>query len=301
MKKAKFLTPVITAFDADGNLDVQANKNVYDYLINAGIDGLVIMGSTGEFYAMSTEQRKELIDLVVSHVNKRTKVIIGTGCMTVEDTIELSNYAIDAGADGVIIVSPYYFSLTDESLEFYFGKIAEAVKGNIYLYNFPDRTGHDISPELTLNLLRKYSNIVGYKDTVSSMAHTRKLIQTIKNEFPEFEVLSGFDENFVHNVLAGGSGCISAISNVYPEVCVDWVKAVNEKNMDRAAEIQNYVDKLSDIYEISKCFIPILKKAMILKGLDIKDYCKTPLLQADEKQTDSIKKLIKEIDHIISK
>jgi 4-hydroxy-tetrahydrodipicolinate synthase len=259
------------------------------------------MGSTGEFYAMSTEQRKELIDLVVSHVNKRTKVIIGTGCMTVEDTIELSNYAIAAGADGVIIVSPYYFSLTDESLEFYFGKVAESVKGNIYLYNFPDRTGHDISPELTLDLLRKYSNIVGYKDTVSSMAHTRKLIQTIKNEFPEFEVLSGFDENFVHNVLAGGSGCISAISNVYPEVCVDWVKAVNEKNMDRAAEIQNYVDKLSDIYEISKCFIPILKKAMILKGLDIKDYCKTPLLQADEKQTDSIKKLMKEMNNIISK
>lgn len=301
MKKAKFLTPVITAFDADGNLDVQANKNVYDYLINAGIDGLVIMGSTGEFYAMSTEQKKELIDIVVSHVNKRTKVIIGTGCMTVEDTIELSNYAIDAGADGVIIVSPYYFSLTDESLEFYFGKVAESVKGNIYLYNFPDRTGHDISPELTLNLLRKYSNIVGYKDTVSSMAHTRKLIQTIKNEFPEFEVLSGFDENFVHNVLAGGSGCISAISNVYPEICVDWVKAVNEKNMEKAAEIQNYIDKLSDIYEISKCFIPVLKKAMMLKGLDIKDYCKTPLLQADEKQINSIKKLMEEMDHIISK
>ncbi len=301
MKKAKFLTPVITAFDANGNLDVQANKNVYDYLINAGIDGLLIMGSTGEFYAMSTEQRKELIDLVVSHVNKRTQVLIGTGCMTVEDTIELSNYAINAGVDGVIIVSPYYFNLTDESLEFYFGKIAEAVKGNIYLYNFPDRTGHDLSPELTLNLLRKHNNIVGYKDTVSSMGHTRNLIETIKNEFPDFEVFSGFDENFVHNVLAGGSGCISALTNIYPEIFVNWVKAVNEKNMEKTAEIQKYVDKLSDVYEISKCFIPILKKAMILKGLDIKDYCKTPLLQANEEQTDSIKKLMEEFNHLISK
>ncbi|AKA71589.1 dihydrodipicolinate synthase family protein [Clostridium scatologenes] len=301
MKKAKFLTPVITAFDADGNLDVQANKNVYDYLINAGIDGLLIMGSTGEFYAMSTEQRKELIDIVASHVNKRTQVLIGTGCMTVEDTIELSNYAINAGVDGVIIVSPYYFNLTDESLEFYFGKIAEAVKGNIYLYNFPDRTGHDLSPELTLNLLRKHSNIVGYKDTVSSMGHTRNLIETIKNEFPDFQIFSGFDENFVHNVFAGGSGCISALTNIYPEIFVDWVKAVNEKNMEKTAKIQKYVDKLSDVYEISKCFIPILKKAMILKGLDIKDYCKTPLLQANEGQTDSIKKLMEEFDHLISK
>lgn len=292
MKKAKFLTPVITAFDADGNLDVQANKNVYDYLINSGIDGLVIMGSTGEFYAMPIGQRKELIDLVVTHVNKRTKVIIGTGCMTIEETIELSNYAVDAGADGIIIVSPYYFSLTDESLEFYYGKVAESVRGDIYLYNYPDRTGHDLSPELTLNLLRKHSNIVGYKDTVSEMGHTRKLIKTIENEFPEFEVFSGFDENFVRNILSGGSGCISALSNLYPEIFVDWVEAVNGKDMDRIAEIQNSVDKLSELYEISKCFVPILKKAMMLKGLDIKDYCKTPFMQADEKQTNSIKKLM---------
>ncbi|ADK13167.1 MULTISPECIES: dihydrodipicolinate synthase family protein [Clostridium] len=301
MKKARFITPVVTAFDTNGNLDIQVNKNIYDYLISAGIDGLLIMGSSGEFYAMSTEQRKELIDLAISYVNKRTKLIIGTGCMTIEDTIELSNYAIDAGADDIIIISPYYFSLTDESLEYYYGKVAESVKGNIYLYNYPDRTGHDLSPELTLNLLRKHSNIVGYKDTVSEMGHTRKLIQTVQNEFPDFEVFSGFDENFVRNILSGGSGCISALSNLYPEIFVDWVKAVNEKNMDKAAEIQNCVDKLAALYEISKCFIPIVKKAMMLKGLDIKDYCKTPLLKANEKQTNSIKKLIKEIDHIISK
>ncbi|MCI1996219.1 MAG: dihydrodipicolinate synthase family protein [Clostridium luticellarii] len=300
MKKAKFLTPVITAFNADGSLDVRANKDVYDRLINSGIDGLVIMGSTGEFYAMSIEQRKELIDLVVTHVDKRAKVIIGTGCMTIEDTIELSNYAIDAGAENVIIVSPYYFSLTYESLEFYYGRISESVKGNIYLYNYPDRTGYDLSPEFTLNLLRKYNNIVGYKDTVSEMGHTRKLIQTVQGEFPEFEVFSGFDENFVHNILAGGSGCISALSNLYPEIFVKWVKAVNDKNMDRAAEIQNYVNKMSELYEISPCFIPILKKAMMIKGMHIKDYCKTPLLQADEKQSSAVEKFMEEVEHIIS-
>ena len=300
MKKAKFLTPVITAFDAEGNLDVQANKNVYDYLIDSGIDGLVVMGSTGEFYAMSIEQRKELIDLVVPYVNKRTKTIIGTGCMTIEDTIELSNYAIGVGADAVIVVSPYYSGLTDANLDFYYGEIAKAVKGNIYLYNFPDRTGYDLSPEFTLNLLRKHGNIVGYKDTVSEMGHTRKLIKTVQNEFPGFEVFSGFDENFVHNILVGGSGCISALSNLYPEIFVNWVKSVNNKNIAKIAEIQNCVDKMSELYEISQCFIPILKKAMMFKGLDIKDYCKTPFLQADEKQTNAIKELMEEVDHIIS-
>lgn len=218
MKKANFLTPVVTAFDENGNLDIQGNKNVWDHLIKGGVDGLVIMGSTGEFFSMTTEQKKELIKLVVEHVNKRTKVYIGTSCMTVEDTVELSNFAIETGADAVMIISPYYFALSNESVEFFYDKVAEAVKGDIYLYNFPDRTGHDLTPEVTLNLLRKHKNIVGFKDTVSEMGHTRKLMTTVLKEFPDFIVLSGFDENFVHNILCGGSGCIGGLSNLCPEL-----------------------------------------------------------------------------------
>lgn len=301
MKKAKFITPVVTAFDSNGNLDVQANKNIYDHLINAGIDGMLIMGSAGEFYAMSMEQRKRLIDIVIPYANERTKVIIGTGCITVEDTIELSNYAINNGAKDIIIISPYYFKLNDDSLEYYYDEIANAVKGNIYLYNFPDRTGHDLSPELTLKLLRKHNNIVGYKDTVSEMSHTRKLIKTVENEFPNFEIYSGFDENFSRNVISGGNGCIGALSNVYPKVFSDWVDSFNEKDLNKVSKIQNCIDEMAKLYDVSECFIPIIKKAMILKGVDMNDYCKTPLLQADEKQTGLIEKLIKQIDSITLK
>lgn len=294
MKKANFLTPVVTAFDANGNLDVQANKNVWDHLIKGGVDGLVIMGSTGEFFSMTTEQKKELIKLVVEHVNKRTKVYIGTSCMTVEDTVELSNFAIEAGADAVMIISPYYFALSDESVEFFYDKVAEAVKGDIYLYNFPDRTGHDLTPEITLNLLRKHKNIVGFKDTVSEMGHTRKLMTTVLKEFPDFIVLSGFDENFVHNILCGGSGCIGGLSNLCPELFADWVKAINAKNKDEVARIKKIVDKLMDLYPIGTPFIPIMKKAMILHGVEMKDYCTKPFLPATEEQTEQIKAVMKE-------
>lgn len=294
MKKANFLTPVVTAFDANGNLDVQANKNVWDHLIKGGVDGLVIMGSTGEFFSMTTEQKKELIKLVVEHVNKRTKVYIGTSCMTVEDTVELSNFAIEAGADAVMIISPYYFALSDESVEFFYDKVAEAVKGDIYLYNFPDRTGHDLTPEITLNLLRKHKNIVGFKDTVSEMGHTRKLMTTVLKEFPDFIVLSGFDENFVHNILCGGSGCIGGLSNLCPELFADWVKAINAKNMDEVARIQKIVDKLMDLYPIGTPFIPIMKKAMMIRGVEMQDYCTKPFLQTTEKQTEQIKAVMKE-------
>lgn len=294
MKKANFLTPVVTAFDENGNLDIQGNKNVWNHLIKGGVDGLVIMGSTGEFFSMTTEQKKELIKLVVEHVNKRTKVYIGTSCMTVEDTVELSNFAIETGADAVMIISPYYFALSNESVEFFYDKVAEAVKGDIYLYNFPDRTGHDLTPEVTLNLLRKHKNIVGFKDTVSEMGHTRKLMTTVLKEFPDFIVLSGFDENFVHNILCGGSGCIGGLSNLCPELFADWVKAINAKNMDEVARIQKIVDKLMDLYPIGTPFIPIMKKAMILHGVEMKEYCTKPFLPATEEQTEQIKAVMKD-------
>lgn len=296
MRKAKFITPVITAFDSKGNLDIQGNKNVYDHLINAGIDGMLVMGSAGEFYAMSMEERKKLIDVAVSYAGQRTKVIIGTGCITIEDTIELSNYAVNAGAKDIIVISPYYFKLTDESLEYYYGKISEAVDCNIYLYNFPDRTGHDISPELTLKLLRKHSNIVGYKDTVSEMSHTRKLIKTVGEEFPDFEIYSGFDENFSRNVISNGSGCIGALSNVYPEIFAEWAKSFNIGSLEKVSKIQECIDKMADLYDVNECFIPIIKKAMMLRGVDIEDFCKTPLLRANEKETDSIKTVIAHIN-----
>ena len=148
--KAKFYTPVVTAFNRDRTLDIQANKNIYDHLINGGVDGIVVMGSTGEFFALTTEQKKELIDLAVSYIDHRVEVFIGTSCMNVDDTVELANYAHNAGADAVMIISPYYFSLSEESIELYYNMVASRTDAKIYLYNFPDRTGYDLSPEVKM-------------------------------------------------------------------------------------------------------------------------------------------------------
>lgn len=298
MKKAKFFTPVLTAFDVNGNLDIQANKNIYDHLISGGVDGLVILGSTGEFFAMTTKQKEVLIDLVVSYVNNRTKVYIGTGCMSVEDTVKLSNYAIDAGADAVMVVSPYYFNLSDESIEFFYDQVATQIKGDIFLYNFPERTGSDLSAEITLNLLRKHKNIIGFKDTVTEMGHTRKLITMVSKEFPHFIILSGFDENFVHNIISGGSGCIGGLSNLYPQVFAAWVKAINAKDMDEVSKIQKKVDKMMDLYDIGTPFIPIIKKAMMLHGVEMQDYCTKPLIQANNAQIEKIKAITFEVEKI---
>lgn len=296
--KAQFLTPVVTVFDKQGNLDVEGNKKVYEHLIAGGIDGIVVMGSTGEFFSMTLDTHKQLIDIATSCINKRTRVLIGTSRMIAEETIELCNYAIEKGADGVMVISPYYFSLNDESIESYYDKVAEGTKANIYLYNFPDRTGYDLSPELTLRLARKHKNIVGYKDTVTVMGHTRDLINTIKPEFPDFEIYSGYDDNFAHNIMSGGSGCIGGLSNLIPKVCSDWARAFDNNDFEKVVELQKYINRAMPMYNICSPFIPAMKKAMILNGIDICDYVTTPFICANDEQTEKIKKLMVELEII---
>lgn len=294
--KAQFLTPVITVFDEYGRLDIEGNKKVYDHLINGGIDGIVVMGSTGEFFNMSVEMQKELIDIATSHINGRTRLFIGTSNMSVESSIELSNYAHSKGADGVMIISPYYFSLSEESIEAYYSKIAENTEAKIYLYNFPDRTGYDLNPQLTLRLVRKHKNIVGYKDTVIVMGHTRELINTIKPEFPEFEIYSGYDENFIHNLMSGGAGCIGGLSNLVPEVCSAWARAYDNKDMEKIEEIQLFINKAMDFYGITNPFIPTMKKALSIRGIEIGDYVTKPFIRANEDQVKKIESLMNELE-----
>ena len=175
-----FYTPVVTAFDENGELDLQGNKNIYDHLIGGGIAGLLILGSSGEFYALNMEQKKTLIDMAVPYINKRAKGFFGTACDSMEETVELSNYALRAGADGVMLISPYYFTIDDASIEAFYDEAANKINGPLYIYNFPARTGYDVKPEIVLNLLRRHKNIVGLKDSVSEMGHTRRILTMVR-------------------------------------------------------------------------------------------------------------------------
>ncbi|MDR1018284.1 MAG: dihydrodipicolinate synthase family protein [Lachnospiraceae bacterium] len=293
-----YYTPVVTAFDENGVLDIEGNKHIYDYLINGGIKGFLILGSSGEFYTMTLEERKALIDMAIPYINKRAKVFIGSACSTVEETIELSNYALKAGADGVMVISPYYFEVNDATVEGFFDEVAEKVDGPIYIYNFPARTGYDVKSDVILNLLRKHKNIVGIKDSVPTMGHTREIIVKTKKEFPDFEVYCGFDENLVHNGLCGGNGSIGALSNIYPEMVTKWAKAVENKDWETSAYIQNKVDILMGLYDINPFFIPLLKKAMILKGVEITDCCKKPALKVTEEETAKLKAIMEKAESI---
>lgn len=295
MRKTQFFTPVVTCFNQNGQLDQQANEAVYEHVVSGGIDGLVIMGSTGEFYSMPMEQKKQLIDIAVKYVQHRAKIYIGTGSMSANDTIELSNYAYQAGVDGVMIISPYYFRLSPTSIEAFYDAVVPHIKNDVFLYNFPDCTGYDLTPNIVLNLLRRHKNIVGLKDTVGSLAHTRNLIVEILGEFPDFSIYSGFDDNLAYVMSSGGAGCIGGLSNLVPEKFAAWARAIDEKDFTANEQYQQFTNQLMEFYSIGQPFISMMKTAMKLRGISLQEHCTIPLLQPTPQQLEKISALMKKL------
>lgn len=292
--KAAYITPAITTLHEDGSLDLEAQGKLYDHLIENGVDGILILGSIGEFFAMNEEMRYQLSEFAVQYIDRRVELLVGTGGMRVEDTIALSNHVLRLGADGVVVVSPYYFPMDDAGVEAYYDQVAVQIEGNILLYNFPDRTGYDLSPRATVNLLRKHRNIIGYKDTLAGSDHTRDLIQTIKPEFPGFRIYCGFDDNFARTVLSGGDGCIGGLSNPFPGLCASWVKAFAADDLLAVARIQRTVDQLMEIYRVGMPFVPFIKEAVNLVGVDIRPHVSFPLPQPTKVQSEWIGRIIRE-------
>lgn len=296
-----YYAPIATIFNSDYTLDIEGNKRLYDYVINGGLDGIVLMGSTGEFFSMTTQQKKQLIDIACDYIKGKCKLYVGTGCLTTEDTIELSNYALEKGADAVMIVGPYYFSLEKDNIVSYFDDVAKEIKGNIFMYNFAERTGYDLPYDVVLQVRRNNKNVIGVKDTVTQMGHTRKILTTILKEFPDFIVYSGYDENYAHNVTSGGAGCIGALSNICPDVFAGWGKVLKEENFKEITRFQNIVNRLMDLYDIASPFMPVLKKALVIKGVIKNELCTTPFRAVNEEQVKQIEEILADVNNLMVK
>ena len=264
---AAYMAPAITLFNQDGTLDFESQEKLFDNLIEKGVDGILVEGSSSEFFAMPMDQRREMAKFAIAKVNHRVKLIMGTSHMVASEIINFSNFCLDAGADAVMILPPYYFHFGPDALLHYYDQLANQIHGDIYIYNFPANTGCNIPAETVLKLTKLHSNIVGIKDTVPGMDHTRELIKVVKSQVPSFEIYSGYDDNFAHNVLAGGNGCIAALSNIVPEICTAWVRAFRENDLEGIAKGQQAIDRMMDIYAIRDPFLPVMKEAARLRGL----------------------------------
>lgn len=289
--KAKIITPTVTIFDDKGNIDIEGNKLLIKHLIDNGVDGAVPLGSSGEFTAISLDEKKKLIKLYVDESKRRLDLIPGTNSLNFDECVDLSNYAISLGVKGVLILPPFYYGISQEEAFHYFDVLAQRVKGDIYIYNFPARTGFDMSADTTFSLAKKHKNIKGMKDSTANLSHTKEVILKVKDLRDDFEVYSGYDDHFVPNVIAGGNGCIAAISNFEPKLWSDWVAAINDGSFHDVKAIGNIIDRLMPLYSVEMNFSHIFKKFLIDDGLNISEYTIFPFEDLDNKDYEFAKDL----------
>lgn len=263
----RYITPAVTPMTPALAIDLDSCGTLYRHLLDGGVDGILLLGSIGEFFGFTLEQKKDLVRYAAGALAGKTRFIVGTTSLVYSEIVDLSRFALEAGADGVMVIPPYYFHFDSREVFDYYAALAGDVPGPLYLYNFPDRTGYSISPAVVRALAERFPNIVGIKDTVSGMDHTRELIKAVKHVRPAFEIYSGFDGNFAHNVLSGGNGCIAGLSNLYPEVTSAWARAAREGDMASLARIQKQIDRLMDIYGVGTPFVPFIKEALVMRGV----------------------------------
>lgn len=278
-------SPVITILDDEGRIDKENMTAHIDHLAGSGLDGLLILGSLGEFYSFSLEEKKELVSLAVAAAKGRTQIIVGVGSTSLEDTLALAHYAEQAGADAINMVSPYYFAPSEEAMIAYFGKVAGEVQLPMQLYNFPARVGADITPRVLTTLAEKYANIVSIKDTVDNISHTRALIQAVKAVRPDFTVLSGFDEYYLVNRVSGGDGVLCGLTNVVPELFVRYHKAYEEGDFRVTQDCAQKISRLMELYSMTPLFVVAVKAAVkAVSGRKMSTFTSLPglPLQADE-------------------
>lgn len=294
--KANIITPVLTIFNRDGGIDYEGNKRLIAHLIDNGVDGVVPLGSTGEFTILNYEERRKFLEFYLNEVNGAIKVLPGTGCPNHRETIELSNFALKKGAEAVLIIGEYYYAMSQEEIFHYYDYLASRIDGNVYLYNFPARTGTDIAPETVLRLLRANKNIVGMKESVSSFAHTRDIMCLIQPEFPEFKMFSGFDDQFLDNVDYGGAGSIGAISNLLPHLWADWANAKRKNDYRGIAGYKTRIHKLMRLYQIESNCSTLFKEILKARGLDISTASMFPFEQV---RPESVKEALALIEQVI--
>lgn len=272
---------LITPMNADGSVNYEKMREIIEFQIKNQTDAIIICGTTGEASTLSHEEHIECIRFCCEVVDKRIPVVAGTGSNCTATALYLSKEAERAGADGLLLVTPYYNKCTQNGLKAHFTQVADSVNIPILLYNIPGRTGVKITPETVVALCRDVKNIVGVKDATGDISEVANVLALAKKEGVEVDLYSGNDDQIVPVVSLGGKGVISVLSNILPQQTHEMVAAFLAGDAQKSMEMQlSYYDLIGALFcEVNP--IPV-KKAMNLMGMEVGSL-RAPLTEMEEK------------------
>lgn len=276
---------LVTPMNQDGTVNYDKLTELIEFQIKGGTDAIVACGTTGEASTLTHEEHINVIRYTVEKVNGRVPVIAGTGSNSTETAIYLSKEAEKAGADALLLVTPYYNKATQKGLVEHFVKTAEAVKIPAILYNVPSRTGCNILPATVKEIARRASNVVAIKEASGNISQVAELASIMDENFA---IYSGNDDQIVPLLSLGGIGVISVLSNIAPRETHDIVASYLEGDVKKSAKLQlEAIDLIKSLFiEVNP--IPV-KTALNLMGMNAGPL-RLPLTEMDGANVEKLKK-----------
>ena len=280
---------IVTPFNADGSVNYNKLEELIDIQCNNGTDSIVICGTTGESATLSEEEHVECIKKAVEFTKGRVPVVAGTGSNSTQTAIELSAAAVEAGVDGLLVVTPYYNKATQAGLVKHYSMVAEAAKAPIIMYSVASRTGCNINPETAAELFKNVDNIVGIKEASGNISQIAKIMNLTDGKI---DLYSGNDDQIVPILSLGGLGVISVLSNVAPkethDICAKWFAG----DIKGSRELQLRALPLIDALFSEVNPIPV-KKAMELLGHEMGGL-RMPLTELTKPNEEKLAKAMRE-------
>ncbi|MDK2897664.1 MAG: 4-hydroxy-tetrahydrodipicolinate synthase [Candidatus Atribacteria bacterium] len=288
------LPAMVTPFKENEELNEQALHKLINYLIENGVHGIFAIGGQGEFYALSFEEKKRIMEIVVEEVNGRVPVYVGTGAITTREVIRLNKIAEQVGVDAVSIITPFFVSPSQDELYEHYLTIAKDSHLPILLYNNPGRTGGvNLSPQ-TVERLAVIDNIVGIKDSSGDLTLTGEYIRRTKNM--DFHVLAGRDTLILATFLYGGKGTIAATANVAPHLVSDIYNYFIAGDLEKACKAQEALAPLRLAFSLGS-FPVVIKEGLELLGIEVGP-TRGPIKRLAEEKREVLRKVLKEMNLI---
>ena len=280
---------IITPMNTDGSVNYEKYRELIEWQIESGTDAIIACGTTGESATLSEEEHSAVIRYAIKKVNKRIPVIAGTGSNCTATAIKLSKEAEKDGADGLLLVTPYYNKATQKGLIAHYTAIAKAVSLPIILYNVPSRTGCNLQPETIAALVKNVKNIVGVKEASGNISQIAKVKLLCGDDI---DLYSGNDDQVVPILSLGGIGVISVLSNVAPKETHNMVMDYLNGDLEKAREMQLKALPLIDALFSEVNPIPV-KKAMSFMGWEAGPL-RAPLSEMEDAHAEVLRQAMKE-------
>lgn len=281
------IAAMVTSMNEDESLNEAEIRNQVDRHISAGADGVFCLGTNGEAYILSEEEKYRVIRIVVEAAAGRVPVYVGTGCSGTADTIRLSRKAKELGADVLSVISPYFAAISQQEIINHYTELASSVDIPIVMYNMPARTGNNIDPG-TVAKLSKIDHIMGIKDSSGNFDNMLQYIELTDRE--KFHVLSGNDSLILWNLLAGGYGGITAVANLYPKTMVSIYQNFLKGDSRAAKAAQDSIRPIRNCYKLGNPNT-VTKKATNLLGYPVGP-CRRPFNTLNPDTVEAIRKTL---------